>query len=131
MRRLQSILVLLFLIAGPLWNAIPALASGPNSAVNGQLIESRLPACCRRHGAHHCAAELPTRGERSFRSPSGCPSWPAAPAQSPGSFAALAEAATSAAPRSASPCQSLSSHLPRLHALEHPSQRGPPSALIL
>lgn len=44
MRKLLSIL-LLATFALPLLAAIPALASTP---------ESRLPACCRRGGAHHC-----------------------------------------------------------------------------
>jgi hypothetical protein len=53
MRRILSILVALVLGLGPAMAAVPAnaLASG----WTGKIDESRLPACCRRNGKHHCA----------------------------------------------------------------------------
>lgn len=43
MKRILSTLLILIFGLGPLLEALPASA------------ESSLPACCRRHGAHHCA----------------------------------------------------------------------------
>lgn len=73
MRRGFSIYLILFFGFGPL----SALAKGSD--------ETGLPACCRRHGAHHCAmyAELMAMRARlgpdptpRFESPSTCPLFP-------------------------------------------------------
>jgi hypothetical protein len=73
MRRGFSIYLILFFGFGPL----SALAKGSDDA--------GLPACCRRHGAHHCAmyAELMAMRARygpdptpRFESPSTCPLFP-------------------------------------------------------
>jgi hypothetical protein len=60
----------------------------------------RLPYCCRRHGAHHCAMDSADKGASGpgFNAPAHCPEFPgalpatvapvflaAAPAQSPAS----------------------------------------------
>ena len=58
MRRSLSILLLLILSLG---SAFPAgaqtFASGLVSGWTGKVDQSRLPACCRRNGKHHCAMD--------------------------------------------------------------------------
>jgi hypothetical protein len=81
MRRLLSILLALALGLGPGLAAIPAsaLASGWGATAD----ESRLPACCRRNGAHHCVmsqaqkqAMLNGSTETSVSAVNCCPSFP-------------------------------------------------------
>jgi len=71
MRRGLSILLILLFWLGPI-----AAALQPGS-------ESRLPACCRRSGKHHCAMseETPVFGMQSgsgpaFTAPAHCPFYP-------------------------------------------------------
>jgi|SRR5579872_4050171 len=73
MRRSLSILFSLFFALGPL------------VALFGEDYDARLPACCRRHGAHHCAmsSDAPDRATASntgpshfFAAPSRCPLYP-------------------------------------------------------
>ena len=73
MRRGLSIFLILFFWLGPLAVALP----GED--------ESGLPACCRRHGAHHCAmamqmAAMMAQGESGgapvFSAPMTCPYFP-------------------------------------------------------
>jgi hypothetical protein len=83
MRRGLSIFLILFFGLGPLAAALPA----------GD--ESRLPPCCRRHGAHHCAmamrmAAQAASGKHAFTAPSHCPSFPGYPAASTAPVHALA-----------------------------------------
>jgi hypothetical protein len=71
MRRALSIsLILLFSI-------------GPLAALIGDREDSSLPACCRRHGAHHCAitaslgaALAASSGGHVFAAPATCPEFP-------------------------------------------------------
>ena len=79
MRRFSSILLILLFGMGPLAATLPASA------------ESRLPACCRRHGTHHCAmsAEMAAGASKSasesdpvFTSPLHCPNFPGSVAAS-------------------------------------------------
>lgn len=87
MRRSLSILLMLVFGLGPLTLAIQ------------QNDDSSLPACCRRHGAHHCAmsgdagpqqlnSQLPV-----FKAPSRCPLFPlrgnATPSRVPAVFPIL------------------------------------------
>jgi hypothetical protein len=68
MRRALSIsLIVLFWLP-----ALVALAPGSNDA--------RLPSCCRRHGAHHCAMDSAQSGVSgtAFKAPSHCPEFPSA-----------------------------------------------------
>lgn len=68
MRRLFSISLTLLLWLGPLASLLPGAD------------ESRLPFCCRRHGAHHCAMDAaPAQGSGvALKAPSRCPQFPAA-----------------------------------------------------
>src|SRR6266568_8318938 len=72
MRRALSLFLLLFFGLGPLTTALEASD------------DSRLPACCRRHGTHHCAMSgatiarmvEATRGKAFLAAPSHCPLYP-------------------------------------------------------
>ncbi len=72
MRRPLAIMLVLFFALGPLQGVLQASD------------ESRLPACCRRNGAHHCAMNQDMRAalERAigstpaFTAPATCPSFP-------------------------------------------------------
>lgn len=80
MRRILSILLTLVVGFGPAIAAVPAnaLASG-YSPWTGQQDESRLPACCRKHGAHHCAMSMGIAGnirETTISATGCCPCWP-------------------------------------------------------
>jgi hypothetical protein len=64
---------------GPVAQALSADA--PISGWTGKVRESHLPACCRRHGAHHCAmglssAATPADAETSVSSTGCCPAFP-------------------------------------------------------
>lgn len=103
MRRILSILMLLVLGLGP---AVPmeALASGRASGWTGKVDESRLPACCRRHGKHHCAMGSATSQSDAIQSSDevtvsaqdSCPFSPRALASTVPSAAALIQAAADA-----------------------------------
>lgn len=71
MRRALSIFLVLFFAIGPL------------TALFGETDDARLPACCRRHGAHHCAMSeaamaqvILATGQHIFTAPSHCPLYP-------------------------------------------------------
>jgi hypothetical protein len=72
MRRLLSIFLVLFFSLGPLAATLEASD------------DARLPACCRRHGAHHCAMTTrttatmaqSTSNETIVTAPSTCPAFP-------------------------------------------------------
>ena len=72
MRRPLAFLLILFFALGPLQGVLEASE------------DSRLPACCRRHGAHHCAMsedmraalEKATSSTPAFTAPATCPSFP-------------------------------------------------------
>ncbi|HEY4008796.1 MAG TPA: hypothetical protein VGM11_01500 [Acidobacteriaceae bacterium] len=66
MRRLLSIL-LLAAFALPLVAPALALAQDPDAG---------LPACCRRHGHHHCAMLDPARDPSAHRIVAVCAAWP-------------------------------------------------------
>ena len=71
MRRVLSIFLVLFFAIGPLPGSLGAKDD-----------DARLPACCRRHGTHHCAMSEETvarwvRGTLpSVSAPSHCPLYP-------------------------------------------------------
>lgn len=94
MRRILSILLLLALGLGP---ALPAgaLASSIRSGWTGKVDESRIPACCRRNGKHHCdMSALPApAGETTVAASSECcPCAPRALVSTAPASAALAAA---------------------------------------
>ena len=69
MRRYLAILLILFFGLGPL------------SATLEASDDAYLPACCRRHGAHHCAMAAMAARQRqdsspAFSAPSTCPFYP-------------------------------------------------------
>jgi|SRR5690348_15515065 hypothetical protein len=66
MRRLLSIL-LLAAFALPLVAPLLALAQDPDAG---------LPACCRRHGQHHCTMFDRDRDSSAHRVVAICPAWP-------------------------------------------------------
>jgi len=123
MRRIFSILLALFFGFGPLSAALP----GSDDA--------SLPACCRRHGAHHCAmmAMLSSRQHNftpTFSAPPTCPYYPGsaitlfAPVHALAvSTAAMPSLRTHAYEHSSSPTR-VASLLGRAHA-----GRGPPSVI--
>jgi hypothetical protein len=85
MRRLSGVVLILLFWLGPLLSLLPDNA------------ESRLPACCRRGGVHHCAMSLdngPGSGTSSpvFRGPEHCPAFPSGMAASTTPLHALAVA---------------------------------------
>jgi hypothetical protein len=86
MRRGISIFLILFFWLGPLAANLPASEDN-----------SRLPSCCRRHGAHHCAmsTRMAAIGSQTgsapiATAPSHCPSFPDYPAASTTPVHALA-----------------------------------------
>ena len=71
MRRALSIFLTLFFAIGPL------------TALFGDTDDTRLPACCRRHGAHHCAMSETAMGkvllagsQPAVTAPAHCPLYP-------------------------------------------------------
>jgi hypothetical protein len=74
MRRGISIFLIVFFWLGPLAAMLPASED-----------DSRLPPCCRRHGAHHCAmsmrmaalmSQAASGGKPIFTAPLTCPYFP-------------------------------------------------------
>ena len=96
MRRILSILLLLALGLGP---AVPAgaLASSLRSGWTGKVDESRIPACCRRNGKHHCSMSAEQfaglSGETTVAATSTCPCIPRALASTAPQLSALTQAA--------------------------------------
>lgn len=120
MRRALSISLILLLWLGPLAAVLPGID------------ESRLPLCCRRHGAHHCAdadASASTSADSgpSFTASSRCSQFPAtvaatttaavAPAVGPAAAAAVVDLYIPGASRDAA----------RVGQLRTQVDRGPPS----
>jgi hypothetical protein len=126
MRRTLSIFLILNFWLGPLAAILPA----------GD--ESRLPPCCRRHGAHHCAMAMrmasmlaqAASGKTAFTAPATCPSYPGYPAILPSTIPALAATTVSLPVLLAQP------HWPaagraatRLSQIRTRASRGPPSII--
>jgi hypothetical protein len=141
MRRILSILLLLVLGFGPDTPATAlasGLISGMASGWSGKVDESRLPACCRRNGKHHCAMDsmesqaTDSNGVATVSALDSCPFMPHAMASTAPSVAAIvASAANSSA---------LASELRVEHAIVTAAQmserrswpqRGPPATQIL
>jgi hypothetical protein len=136
MRRILSILVTLALGLGPAMAAIPAnaLASG----WTGKIEESRLPACCRRNGKHHCAmtstgqtAEATGKtGEMTVSANDSCPLMPQTLASTAPSVAALVHAAASSAlPPTEAPAPHGNAAAAHMSEQRSWPKRGPPARI--
>jgi hypothetical protein len=117
MRRLLSILLVALFWAGPMSALLPANT------------DAQLPACCRRHGAHHCAmgrsdSAQPSAGH-AFAAPAHCPlyhrSGPATP-----TFTAAAQPSLAQLPQASA--LTASTRTAVLHRARSLSSRGPPLA---
>jgi hypothetical protein len=123
MRQALTVLLVLLFGLGPLTAALP----GSDQA--------RLPACCRRKGAHHCTMArmaLPTQAGAAFSAPAHCPMYPG-PAAALLSTAYAMLAAPGAQPdavsrvaHNPSPLTAMLSNRGRTAA-----DRGPPAGLSL
>jgi hypothetical protein len=126
MRRAFSILFVLLFGLGPL--AV---------AIDGD--DASLPACCRRHGAHHCVMPDAVLARMSqamlrtpaFSAPSHCPQYPAHGSAAPSPTLALVNTSASVAagipqilPLSPTGAKSRSIHL------RTPALRGPPALAL-
>jgi hypothetical protein len=121
-RRLLT-LALLIAFGSPL--VAPLFAASPDS-------QSNLPACCRRHGTHHCAMPATAQdgpSDHVFQAPP-CPFYPTAPAQlriSAASFAAPSQA-TAEFPANEAPRTPATRRTQTFAASAHLT-RGPPAYL--
>ena len=124
MRRLVSIFLLAFFSLGPFAATLEASR------------DARLPACCRRHGAHHCAMNLqtasaladPASGSAILTAPSTCPAFPASTAATASGPRVLAAAtATLPAPLSQLHSPTASGASARVSNLRTRCSRGPPA----
>jgi len=118
MRRPLSILIVALFVMGPLSVLLPGGT------------ELQLPACCRRHGKHHCAMmaamAAPPSGTTWIIAPNRCPLY------NPGHLAPVPVFALAHAPAAPALAATLlipahSSYATR-HRSSIPSSRGPPSA---
>ena len=122
MRRLLSIL-LLAAFALPLVAPLLALAQDPDAG---------LPACCRRHGQHHCGMLDAGRDSSAHRVVALCPAWPQPAVPSPvGSHHFVSQTSSAAVSLRASFSPALPCDARHLTAREllHP-KRGPPARLL-
>jgi len=108
---------------------------GPLAAAFQGMDESRLPACCRRDGSHHCAMDEQTamslmqraQSGPAFDAPSRCPYYPRTVARAAGPAFTLASGAVVAADLAVQPHVAIGTHAARLQpALRNYEGRGPP-----
>jgi hypothetical protein len=124
MRRVLSIFLILFFSLAPVASAL------------GSSEDARLPACCRRHGTHHCAMAMQMaarmaeamKGKHAVTAPNTCPCFPGYTAQTIAPVHALA------APLVAMPALLARPHSPataraaaRLAQMRRRSSRAPPA----
>jgi len=125
MRRALSILFVLLFGFGPL------------SAMLGASDETSLPACCRRHGAHHCAMPLQATGSMqatghyapAFTANSHCPLYPDDANPATQTHVLLASAAGLPVPLARPNSLTSSRSAARLSQTRTRSGRAPPSTL--
>ncbi|HWE87365.1 MAG TPA: hypothetical protein VG267_20635 [Terracidiphilus sp.] len=116
MRRPLSILIVALFLFAPLSALLPGAA------------DAQLPACCRRHGAHHCAMASTAAPPSSHQltAPSHCPLYRTGHLAPTTVFhLALAPAATGFMATRVPPAHSSS---PAFRRSRNLSSRGPPSA---
>jgi hypothetical protein len=123
MRRALSISLILFLWLGPFAAVLPGID------------ESRLPLCCRRHGAHHCAdadnsAARSADSGPSFNASSRCPHFPATVAAATTAAFTPAVGPAGAAPVVDKYASGASRDAARMGQLRTQANRGPPSSFI-
>jgi hypothetical protein len=126
MRRALSILLALLFGLGPLASALPASE------------DARLPACCRRNGAHHCAMgahataqEAAPDGRTSVSAPMTCPYYPGAVmALFAPAHALLAPPANFVIPESSAPALSFAHISARTAPARTHAGRGPPVSIL-
>ncbi|HEY2860995.1 MAG TPA: hypothetical protein VGJ21_21475 [Terracidiphilus sp.] len=105
---------------------------GPASALLPAGDESQLPACCRRHGEHHCTAAMAGATEHlgtghRVTAPAHCPFYRVSSPARTGAFVLAASPVLEQATESAMPVRAT-----RLTLLRHArasADRGPPAAL--
>ena len=122
MRRLLS-LVLLAAFGFPLIAPVLAL---------GQHTESSLPACCRRHGAHHCMGDMQRSPSSAPAFSQRCPSFPQ-PSTTPlqlRSFALLSAPQLISSQHASLHAQQPATTLRRITHDSALYKRGPPSHLL-
>lgn len=131
MRRALSILMVLFFGLGPL---VATLSADE---------DSHLPACCRRHGAHHCAmspqmaaqmAEMANEadpGTPTIKAPATCPYFPGYTVASSTTNMALATAPVSLPALMAEPHSPPATRASaRISQLRTRADRGPPTSSL-
>jgi hypothetical protein len=126
MRRALSILLILFFSLGSL------------AATLGASEDTRLPACCRRNGAHHCAMNMGEAamsaevagGQTIVRAPSTCPAFPGAAAITTSGRHALAAAPVTLPVLVAQPHSPAAARASaRISQIRTRSGRAPPASL--
>jgi hypothetical protein len=121
MRRALTIFLILNFWLGPLAAILPASD------------ESRLPPCCRRHGAHHCAMamHMAASGKSIFTAPATCPSFPGYSAVLPSTIPAMAASTVSLPVLLAQPHSPAAGRAAaRLSQIRTRVGRGPPAAIL-
>ncbi len=112
--------------------AVPAQALA--SGWTGKVIESRLPACCRKNGKHHCAmGDEPSAHatETSVSAPACCPNLPSPLASATETFAAIpSSGATSLALSAERRATQARIEIARASDRRVHPKRGPPSQAI-
>ena len=116
MRRIVSILLVALFWAGPVSALLPASA------------DTQLPACCRRHGAHHCAMTSASSVQPftagTFAAPERCPFYRrSGPATAP-TFTPAAQSALAELPQA--PVTFAAARAAVLHRARTQASRGPP-----
>jgi hypothetical protein len=127
MRRALSILLVLFFGFGPLAATFQAED------------DARLPACCRTHGAHHCAMSAALRGwmlraeseTPAFTAPAQCPLYPGFLSQATSPIHALAAAGADCSAANTLVCVA-TLYRSALHTSPRNASavRGPPSSAL-
>ncbi|MGO9336527.1 MAG: hypothetical protein ACLPY1_03365 [Terracidiphilus sp.] len=127
MRRALSILLILCFGLGPL------------AATLGADDDARLPACCRRHGAHHCAMAMRSSammadaaaGKTAWTAPSTCPMFPGAASVRTSGPQILTAAPVSLPVLLAQPHSPGAGHaIARISQIRTRSGRAPPASLL-
>jgi len=129
MRRWLSIFLILFFWLGPLAATLP-----------GSDDDSRLPPCCRRHGAHNCAmstrmrammADAASGSTPAFTAPVTCPYFPgytAGPAPATHALAAFGVSLPMLPAQAHSPATARGAA--RLSQIRTRAGRGPPASIL-